>query len=227
LARAGRSISQLAREFEPTAETIRQWIKQAALEEGLRSDGLTTSKREELNRLRRENRGLREEREILAKAAVAAQTLWKHSTEIISRDDHSYLISKQIETHKIRRLNAIVLAVPMFDIATSKLVNIQTIHPQTGKKFLRDGQVIGTYFAIGFDAPFHHRADQTESKCDLLLISFRAVRRHSDASRAGDFYCRLCHSGIRTPADSATGCVHHVAPRALQNRDGICTPQRV
>jgi transposase len=53
LARAGRSISQLAREFEPTAETIRQWIKQAALDEGLRSDGLTTSEREELNRLRR------------------------------------------------------------------------------------------------------------------------------------------------------------------------------
>jgi transposase len=70
LARAGRSIKQLAREFEPTAETIRQWIKQAALDNGLRSDGLTTSEREELNRLRRESRVLREEREILAKAAA-------------------------------------------------------------------------------------------------------------------------------------------------------------
>jgi len=70
LARAGRSINQLAREFEPTAETIRKWIKQAGLDEGLRSDGLTTSEREELNRLRRENRVLREEREILAKAAA-------------------------------------------------------------------------------------------------------------------------------------------------------------
>ncbi len=70
LARAGRSIRELAREFEPTAETIRQWVKQTALDEGLRSDGLTTSEREELNRLRRENRVLREEREILAKAAA-------------------------------------------------------------------------------------------------------------------------------------------------------------
>ena len=70
LARAGRSIKELAREFEPTAETIRQWIKQAGLDDGLRSDGLTTSEREELNRLRRENRVLREEREILAKAAA-------------------------------------------------------------------------------------------------------------------------------------------------------------
>jgi transposase len=70
LARAGRSVNALAREFEPTAETIRQWIKQAGLDDGLRSDGLTTSEREELNRLRRENRVLREEREILAKAAA-------------------------------------------------------------------------------------------------------------------------------------------------------------
>ncbi len=70
LARAGRNLSALAREFEPTVETIRQWVKQAELDEGLRSDGLSTSEREELNRLRRENRVLREEREILAKAAA-------------------------------------------------------------------------------------------------------------------------------------------------------------
>jgi transposase len=70
LARGGRSITALAREFEPTGETIRQWVKQAGLDEGLRSDGLTTTEREELNRLRREIRVLREEREILAKAAA-------------------------------------------------------------------------------------------------------------------------------------------------------------
>ena len=70
LARAGRKIEELAREFEPSANAIRKWVKQAALDEGLRSDGLTTSEREELNRLRRENRILREEREILAKAAA-------------------------------------------------------------------------------------------------------------------------------------------------------------
>ena len=70
LARAGRSIKELAREFEPSANAMRKWVKQAALDEGLRSDGLTTTEREELNRLRRENRVLREEREILAKAAA-------------------------------------------------------------------------------------------------------------------------------------------------------------
>ncbi len=68
LARAGRSIDQLAREFEPSANAIRQWVKPAELDEGLRSDGLTTTEREELTR--RENRVLREEREILAKAAA-------------------------------------------------------------------------------------------------------------------------------------------------------------
>jgi transposase len=70
LARGGRNLSALAREFEPTVETLRQWVKQAGLDEGLRSDGLTTSERDELNRLRRANRVLREEREILAKAAA-------------------------------------------------------------------------------------------------------------------------------------------------------------
>ena len=70
LARAGRSINELAREFEPSANAIREWVKQASLDEGLRSDGLTTTEREELTRLRRENRMLREEREILAKAAA-------------------------------------------------------------------------------------------------------------------------------------------------------------
>jgi transposase len=48
LARGGRGITALAREFEPTVETIRQWVKQAGLDEGLRSDGLTTTEREEL-----------------------------------------------------------------------------------------------------------------------------------------------------------------------------------
>ena len=70
LARSGRPIAQLAREFEASANAIRKWVKQAALDEGLRSDGLTTTEHEELNRLRRENRVLREEREILSKAAA-------------------------------------------------------------------------------------------------------------------------------------------------------------
>ena len=70
LALAGRSIEELAREFEASANAIRKWVKQAGLDEGLRRDGLTTSEREELVRLRRENRVLREEREILSKAAA-------------------------------------------------------------------------------------------------------------------------------------------------------------
>jgi len=70
LARGGRTITELSREFEASANAIRKWVKQAALDQGLRSDGLTTGERDELNRLRRENRVLREEREILAKAAA-------------------------------------------------------------------------------------------------------------------------------------------------------------
>ena len=67
LVRAGRSPEELAREFEPTAQSIRNWLAQS---EGNTGGGLTTAEREELNRLRRENRQLRLEREILSKAAA-------------------------------------------------------------------------------------------------------------------------------------------------------------
>jgi transposase len=70
LVRAGRSPQELAKEFEPTAQSIAQWVRQADRDEGRREDGATTAEREELRRLRRENRQLKQEREILAKAAA-------------------------------------------------------------------------------------------------------------------------------------------------------------
>jgi transposase len=70
LVRAGRTPESLAREFEPTSQCIRKWVKQAALDEGKRSDGLTSDEKAELSRLRRENRVLQEEKEILKKAAA-------------------------------------------------------------------------------------------------------------------------------------------------------------
>jgi transposase len=70
LARAGRTPAQLAAEFEPSEPTIRDWIAQADRDDGVRHDGLTTVEKEELVRLRRENRQLKIEREILAKAAA-------------------------------------------------------------------------------------------------------------------------------------------------------------
>lgn len=70
LVRAGRTPEALSREFEPSAEAIRNWVRQSDLDEGRREDGLTSAEREELSRLRRENRRLREEREILSKAAA-------------------------------------------------------------------------------------------------------------------------------------------------------------
>ena len=70
LVRAGRKPWQLAREFGPSAWTIGNWVKQAARDEGKGDGGLTTAEREELVRLRRENRQLKIEREILSKAAA-------------------------------------------------------------------------------------------------------------------------------------------------------------
>jgi transposase len=70
LARNGRSMADLAREFEPTYETIRKWVRQARQEEAADADGLDADEQEELKRLRQENRKLRQEREILAKATA-------------------------------------------------------------------------------------------------------------------------------------------------------------
>jgi len=70
LVRAGRKPEQLAKEFELSAQTIWNWVKQVDLDGGRRSDGLTSEEKEEVRRLRREVRTLREEREILKKAAA-------------------------------------------------------------------------------------------------------------------------------------------------------------
>jgi transposase len=70
LVRAGRTPEELAREFEPTAQSISNWVAQADRDGGKRKDGLTTAEREELTNLRRENRQLQLEREILSKAAA-------------------------------------------------------------------------------------------------------------------------------------------------------------
>jgi transposase len=67
---SGKPRSEIARDLGLTSETLRLWVKQADLDAGKRQDGLTTEEREELRRLRKENRILREEREILVKAAA-------------------------------------------------------------------------------------------------------------------------------------------------------------
>ena len=70
LVRSGRTPEDLSREFEPTAQAIWNWVRQADRYEGRKPDGATSAEREELNLLRRENRVLRQQRDILAKAAA-------------------------------------------------------------------------------------------------------------------------------------------------------------
>ena len=70
LVRSGRDPEDVARQFAPTAQSSRTWVAQADRDAGQRHDGLTTEEREELRKLRREVKALREEREILKKAAA-------------------------------------------------------------------------------------------------------------------------------------------------------------
>jgi len=70
LVRSGRTPEELSREFEPSAQSIWNWVRQAERDQGVRTDGLTTDEKEELRRLRRGVRVFREEKEILRKAAA-------------------------------------------------------------------------------------------------------------------------------------------------------------
>ena len=69
--RGDRSIGQVARDFDLTETAVREWVKQAERDAGTRVDGgLTTAERAELNELRRDNRRLREDVEILKRATA-------------------------------------------------------------------------------------------------------------------------------------------------------------
>ena len=86
LVRKGRTPEELSHQFEPSAQAIRNWVRQAAVDAGQRTDGRTTEERDELRRLRREVRQLREERAILSKAAA-----WfaRETNSIPSKDSSS------------------------------------------------------------------------------------------------------------------------------------------
>ena len=86
LVRAGRTALSLAKEFDVSSRSIQNWVRQAELDSGQRTDGLTTEEKQELAKLRRENARLREERDILKRAAAwfaqeeeAARTLKRRS----------------------------------------------------------------------------------------------------------------------------------------------------
>lgn len=84
LVRTGRSVESLAREYEPCAATIHEWIRQAAVDDGDDPSSLTIEEREELRRLRREVKQLRQERDILSKAAA-----WFAQNDVTSRRSSS------------------------------------------------------------------------------------------------------------------------------------------
>ena len=86
LVKSGRTPNELAREYEPSAGSIRNWVAQDERDGGQRSDGLSTDERLELRRLQRENKQLRTERDILKRAAA-----WfaRESDSIPGRDSGS------------------------------------------------------------------------------------------------------------------------------------------
>ncbi len=68
--RGDRSVGAVARDFDLTETAVREWVRQADIDDGTRGDGLTSVQLEELARLRRDNRRLREEVEVLKRATA-------------------------------------------------------------------------------------------------------------------------------------------------------------
>ena len=68
--RGDRTVGQVVRDFDLAETAVRQWVKQAELDAGTRSDGLSSDERAELSRLRRENRRLQEDVDILKRATA-------------------------------------------------------------------------------------------------------------------------------------------------------------
>jgi len=98
----GKTVGQVARELDLTETAVREWVTRADLDAGRRSDGLTTTEREELRRLRREVRELREEREILRKAAVFFASGRPVTGELLPADRRGE------STHQVSRLARVV-----------------------------------------------------------------------------------------------------------------------
>jgi len=84
LVRTGRSVESLAREYEPCAATIHEWVRQAAVDGGDDPSSPTSEERDELRQLRRAVRQLRQERDILSKAAA-----WFAQNDVTSRRSSS------------------------------------------------------------------------------------------------------------------------------------------
>jgi transposase len=68
--RGDRSVGQVSKDFDLTETAVREWVRQAELDAGTRQDGLTSTERQELAELRRENRRLREDVDILKRATA-------------------------------------------------------------------------------------------------------------------------------------------------------------
>ncbi len=107
---SGKSQRDLARELGISPNSLREWAKRTDLDAGRRMDGLTSDEREELARLRRENRVLIEEREILKKAAAGSRrqrnALRRSGYPPRSRSGRGCGGGRSVDKHRGRRIRS-------------------------------------------------------------------------------------------------------------------------
>lgn len=78
LVRSGPTPEEPAKKFEPTAQAIRNWVARADRDAGARADGLTSTEQDDLRRLRREVKVLREEKEVVLVSEESTSTNTVH-----------------------------------------------------------------------------------------------------------------------------------------------------
>ena len=101
LVRSGRTPEELALEYEPSAGAIRNWVAQQERDTGQRDDGLGSDERQELRRLRRENKQLRIERDILKNLFVPLR--WTLGDQKLPR----YIVRRCLGRHDRQLIGAV------------------------------------------------------------------------------------------------------------------------
>jgi putative DNA primase/helicase len=101
--------------------------------------------REKIKHAKREAEA--ERKKLQAEAAIFARRLWASAEPVRAQSEHSYLVAKRIQPRGIRRRGQ-TLYVPMYDVASGKIINLQFIRADGSKVFLKTAQAAGCYFPI-------------------------------------------------------------------------------
>jgi putative transposase len=178
LVRAGRSPEELAKEFEPSAHSIRTWVKQADLDTGRRTDGMTTAEQEELRRLRKEN-NLKEAGQRVAAKRVG-RLMKEAGIEGVSRRKKAFTTRRDADASPVADLVARQFASERPDELW--VADITYVPAWSGFLYLAVVMDAWSRRIVGWSMATHLRTELVLGALDMALAQRRpeAVIHHSD-----------------------------------------------